>query len=136
MKKGKVQLAYIENDFDMPDRWFGYDAADVVILAAHADVNLYRSIPERGERRTTPQGDGGMGAAAATFLSLLVLRWNMRLRRSVCDKTALTESGKTPLIHCGRRRAPVRNGLNVDRAIRPPTNRPVPRRCTTSKYSG
>ena len=55
-----MQFAYIENDFDMPDLWFGYEAADVVILVTRDESFINYLNSDR--RRSAPQGAGGMGA--------------------------------------------------------------------------
>ena len=58
-QKGTVQFAYIENDFDMPDLWFGYEAADVVILVTRNEKFINDLNSDNGP---APQGAGGMGA--------------------------------------------------------------------------
>jgi hypothetical protein len=35
--RGKQRFAFVENVADMPDRWFGYEAVDVVILTTSSD---------------------------------------------------------------------------------------------------
>ena len=80
-QKGTVQFAYIENDFDMPDLWFGYEAADVVVLVTrqreiHQRPQLGQSAPRAA--RLSPNGC----AAAASSSSRSALRPNMRRRRA------------------------------------------------------
>jgi hypothetical protein len=49
--RGKVRFAFIESVADMPDRWFGYEAVDVVLLATSSDTFVNQLLEMSKVRR-------------------------------------------------------------------------------------
>ena len=90
-EKGTVQFASIENDFDMPDLWFGYAAADVVILVTRDESFINYLNSEDGALRRKALAEwvrrGG---------KLIISVGSSPERASVISKVL----DKTTLIHC------------------------------------
>jgi hypothetical protein len=49
--RGKQRFAFVENVADMPDRWFGYEAVDVVVLTTSSDSFVNQLLEMSKARR-------------------------------------------------------------------------------------
>ncbi len=96
----------------MPDRWFGYDAADVVVLATGSETFINRSERRFGRPHAARPWPSGCGAAASSIVSVGA---NRQLAAEVLDKMPLRDSDKMPLLDCAHRG-------RRDRAPRRPTS--------------
>jgi hypothetical protein len=98
-QKGTVQFAYIENDFDMPDLWFGYEAADVVILVTRDekfinDLNSDNGAPRRKALAEWVRRGGKL------IVSVGPSPEHASVVAQVLDKMPLPDFDKMPLINC------------------------------------
>jgi hypothetical protein len=98
-QKGTVQFAYIENDFDMPDLWFGYEAADVVILVTRDekfinDLNSDNGAPRRKALAEWVRRGGTL------IVSVGLSPEHASVVAQVLDKMPLPDFDKMPLINC------------------------------------
>jgi hypothetical protein len=98
-QKGTVQFAYIENDFDMPDLWFGYEATDVVILVTRDekfinDLNSDNGAPRRKALAEWVRRGGKLIVSVGPSVE------HASVVAQVLDKMPLPDSDKMPLINC------------------------------------
>ena len=98
-QKGTVQFAYIENDFDMPDLWFGYEAADVVILVTRDekfinDLNSDNGAPRRKALAEWVRRGGKLVVSVGPSPE------HASVVAQVLDKMPLPDFDKMPLINC------------------------------------
>jgi hypothetical protein len=98
-QKGIVQFAYIENDFDMPDLWFGYEAADVVILVTRDekfinDLNSDNGAPRRKALAEWVRRGGKLIVSVGPSVE------HASVVAQVLDKMPLADFDKMPLINC------------------------------------
>jgi len=87
--KGLRRFAYVESVAQMPDRWQGYDAVDVVVLSTGRDAFVKDLLEDQSSRRDA------------------LLEWVRRggklvlsVARNHQDVARILEE-KTPFIHCG-----------------------------------
>jgi hypothetical protein len=103
------KLSYIDSARDLPDRWYGYDAVDIVVLTTASDTFVREFLEDKAAR--TALGEwvrrGGKLIVAAGR--------NRQLVADLLEKLPLSESDKQPLINC-----------NIDGAIAPKGQRAVP----------
>ncbi len=119
---GPRQLAFLDNARDLPDRWFGYDAVDVVVLATSSDTFVGNLLEPAAAGRRKALGEwvrrGGK-------LVVAVGR-NRQLVAKLLDEMPLPEFDRQPLINCAvggaipRRALPVLANWATDLGREPP----------------
>ena len=96
-KKGTVRFAYMDDVPQMPDRWFGYEAADVVVLATGSQT----FITSLNEDAAAPQRKALAEWVRRGGKLIVSVGANRQLAAEVLDKMPLPDFDKMPLIHCG-----------------------------------
>jgi hypothetical protein len=96
-KKGPEHFAYIDDISHMPDRWFGYQAADVVILStgSEAFVGSLKNDPSAPERRQALAEWVRRGGRLIVSVGA-----NRQVAADVLDQMPLPGADKMPLIDC------------------------------------
>jgi hypothetical protein len=96
-KKGTVRFAYIDDVYHMPDLWFGYDAADVVVLATGSESFVKSLLDDEA----APQRRKALAEWVRRGGKLVVsVGANRQLAAEVLDKMPLPDADRMPLINC------------------------------------
>ena len=96
-KKGTVRFAYIDDVYHMPDLWFGYDAADVVVLATGSESFVKSLLDDEA----APQRRKALAEWVRRGGKLVVsVGANRQLTADVLDKMPLPDADRMPLINC------------------------------------
>lgn len=108
-ERGSRRLAFLDSVRDMPDRWFGYDAVDIVVLTTSGDSFVTQLLDPTAAPRRKALGEwvrrGGKLVIAAgrgrqTVVALL-------------DAMPLPEFDKQPLLNCAVEGGVARKALPV-----------------------
>jgi hypothetical protein len=90
------RLAFLDNARDLPDRWFGYQAADILVLATASDAFVKDLLEPGAAPRRKALGEwvrrGGKLVVSAGR--------NRQLVADLLDQMPLSEFDKQPLIDC------------------------------------
>lgn len=90
------KLSFLDNARDLPDRWFGYDAVDVVVLTTASDTFVKELLEPSAAPRRKALGEwvrrGGRLVVTAGR--------NRQLVADLLDQMPLSEFDKQPLIDC------------------------------------
>jgi hypothetical protein len=92
--RGERKLSYIDDARDLPDRWFGYDAADVIVLTTSNREFILKFLQDRAAR--TALGEW-VRRGGKLVVGVGVNRQDVA---ELLDKLPLSESDKQPLLNC------------------------------------
>jgi hypothetical protein len=100
------KVSFLDNARDLPDRWFGYDAVDIVVLTTASDTFVRELLEQKTARRAL-----GEWVRRGGKLVVSVGR-NRQLVADLLEQLPLSEFDKLPLINC-----------KIDGAVTPPKGR-------------
>jgi hypothetical protein len=95
-QKGTIRFAYIDDVAHMPDRWYGYEAADVVVLSTGGEF-----VKTLLDDEAAPQRRKALAEWVRHGGKLIVsVGANRQIAAEVLDKLPLPEADKMPLVNC------------------------------------
>ena len=95
-KKGTARFAYMDDVTQMPDRWFGYEAADVVVLATGSQT----FINSLNDESAAPQRKALAEWVRRGGKLIVSVGANRQIAAEVLDKMPLPDFDKMPLLNC------------------------------------